>query len=79
LFLKATAACFREVWRIVDTILELASQRHPPSAEEEVSKAQAEDVVCVFSPSAFISDTRNVSSFLSLTWMRVAIDLMLTS
>ncbi|KAH9986298.1 exocyst complex component Sec10-domain-containing protein [Russula vinacea] len=45
LFLKATAACFREAWRIVDTLLELASQRHPPSAEEEVSKAQAEDVV----------------------------------
>ena len=34
LFLKATAACFREAWRIVDTLLELASQRHPPSAEE---------------------------------------------
>jgi hypothetical protein len=33
----------------VDTLLELASQRHPPSAEEEVSKAQAEDVVYVFS------------------------------
>ncbi|KAI9438306.1 exocyst complex component Sec10-like protein [Lactarius indigo] len=45
LFLKATAACFREAWRIVDTLLELASQRHPPSADKEVSKAQAEDVV----------------------------------
>ncbi|KAF8273573.1 exocyst complex component Sec10-like protein [Lactarius quietus] len=45
LFLKATAACFREAWRIVDTLLELASQRHPPSADREVSKAQAEDVV----------------------------------
>ena len=33
----------------MDTLLELASQRRPPSAEEEVSKAQAEDVVCVFS------------------------------
>ncbi|KAH8987590.1 exocyst complex component Sec10-like protein [Lactarius akahatsu] len=45
LFLKATAACFREAWRIVDTLLELASQRHPPTADMEVSKAQAEDVV----------------------------------
>jgi len=48
LFLKATAACFREAWRIVDTVMELASQRHPRVAGEEVSKAQAEDVVCVF-------------------------------
>jgi hypothetical protein len=32
----------------VDTILELASRRHPHGAEEEASKAQAEDVVCVF-------------------------------
>ncbi|KAI9513549.1 exocyst complex component Sec10-like protein [Russula earlei] len=45
LFLRATAACFRETWRVVDTILEIASQRHPPSAEAEVSRAQAEDVV----------------------------------
>ncbi|KAH9169530.1 exocyst complex component Sec10-like protein [Lactarius sanguifluus] len=49
LFLKATAACFREAWRIVDTLLELASQRHPPTADKEVSKAQAEDVV-MFEP-----------------------------
>ena len=48
MFLKATAACFREAWRIVDAVLELAGQRHPPGAEAEVSKAQAEDVVCVF-------------------------------
>ncbi|KAI0267323.1 exocyst complex component Sec10-like protein [Gloeopeniophorella convolvens] len=45
LFLKATAACFREAWRMVDALLEIASQRHPQNAEKEVSKAQAEDVV----------------------------------
>ena len=62
----------------MDTLLELASQRHPPSAEEEVSKAQAEDVVCVFShPPSF--RTHNVASFPPLTWMHVVIDLMLTS
>ncbi|KAH9968027.1 exocyst complex component Sec10-like protein, partial [Russula dissimulans] len=45
IFLRATAACFREAWRIVDTIHEIAGQRHPPGTEAEVSKAQAEDVV----------------------------------
>jgi recyclin-1 len=63
LFLKATAACFREAWRIVDTLLELASQRHPPSAEEEVSKAQAEDVVCVFSHKHSFRTHREISPF----------------
>ncbi len=32
----------------MDTLLELVSQRHPPSSDKEVSKAQAEDIVCVF-------------------------------
>ncbi|KAI0299356.1 exocyst complex component Sec10-like protein [Multifurca ochricompacta] len=45
LFLKAAAACFREAWRMVDTLLELASQRHPPNERGEVTKTQAEDVV----------------------------------
>ncbi|KAI0060532.1 hypothetical protein BV25DRAFT_1807133 [Artomyces pyxidatus] len=39
LFLKATAACFREAWRMVDSILDVAGTK------AEVSRTQAEDVV----------------------------------
>jgi recyclin-1 len=42
-FLKATAASFREAWRIVDVVLEIAKTR--PDAT--VSQTRAEDVVYV--------------------------------
>lgn len=41
LFLKAVAASFRESWRMVDVILEVAAE----SKESLITKTQAEDVV----------------------------------
>lgn len=40
-FLKACAASFKEAWRMVDVIMEVASERR----DSLVTKAQAEDVV----------------------------------
>ena len=40
-FLKACAASFKEAWRMVDVILEVASER----TDSLVTKTQAEDVV----------------------------------
>ena len=40
-FLKATAASFREAWRLADAIIQAASQRPEP----DISRNRAEDVV----------------------------------
>lgn len=40
-FLKACAASYKEAWRMVDAIMEVASER----SDSLVTKAQAEDVV----------------------------------
>ncbi|PPQ73408.1 hypothetical protein CVT24_008502 [Panaeolus cyanescens] len=41
IFLKSTAASFREAWRIVDAIMEVAKQRE----DADVKRQQAEDVI----------------------------------
>lgn len=56
IYLKATAATFRESWRLVDTLVEVASLHSTNSdteisstglAETHLTKTQAEDVVFV--------------------------------
>lgn len=43
-FLQATAACFKESWKLVDAIIEVSSSRPSKST---VSRTQAEDVMYV--------------------------------
>jgi hypothetical protein len=74
LFLRATAACFREAWRIVDTLLEIPGQGHPPSTEKGVSKAQAEDVVCV-SPTTPLSFSFGITLFLLHFFLRLSLSI----
>ena len=45
IFLKATAASFKEAWRMVDTIVQVASAKDP-----DFPKTKAEDVVYVLNP-----------------------------
>ena len=43
IFLKSTAASFREAWKMIDRIMEVANQRK----DSNISKTLAEDVVWV--------------------------------
>ena len=43
-FLRATAACFKESWKLVDTIIQVSSSDPSKSI---ISRTQAEDVMCV--------------------------------
>lgn len=45
-FLKATAASFKEAWRMVDTIVQVGAAR----TDLDLPKTKAEDVVYVDSP-----------------------------
>lgn len=52
LFLQATAACFREAWRMVDTIVQISQESNMTDSEGKDTKSgvqvtQAEDVVYV--------------------------------
>lgn len=53
MFLQATAASFKEAWRMVDAVMQAAEAR--PGVESGVLKTRAEDVVCDFSIS-IVSD-----------------------
>ena len=43
-FLRATAACFKESWKLVDAIIQVSSSH---SSKDAISRTQAEDVMCV--------------------------------
>jgi recyclin-1 len=67
-FLRATAACFEESWKLVDVIIQVSSSG--PS-KNVISRTQAEDVMYVFRLDILLHDlTRKIATVCSRrTWM----------
>jgi len=68
-FLRATAACFKESWKLVDTIIQVSSG---PS-KSNISRAQAEDVMYVLPRCFFLHDLMKKTAIVCSrrTWMNI--------
>jgi len=68
-FLRATAACFKESWKLVDTIIQVSSG---PS-KITISRTQAEDVMCVLRWCLFLHDLTKKKAIVCSrrTWMSI--------
>jgi hypothetical protein len=64
-YLKATAATFRESWRMVDAVIKVAAER----SDAIVSRARAEDIMCA-PPSFVVVDFMSILSIAQLSNVR---------
>ena len=70
-FLRATAACFKESWKLVDTIIRVSTSGPSKST---VSRTQAEDVMYALYRNFLVNDLtkRAATVCLRRTWMSIS-------